>query len=117
MILMSAIKKLSGPKFLGRASFLANHFLALLIGAIVVLIGGAAHADSLSLVTSASAQGANDSVRWSQLGGNTQSLGATINATSNNGVGVTLNLSGPNSILAAVCPASSCSWSGTAMPS
>ena len=116
-MLMSGVEKLSGPRFLGCASFVANHFLAVLLGAITVLAGGVAHADSLSLITSAGAQGTNDSVRWSQLGGNTQSLGATINATSNNGVAVTLNLTGSNSILAVVCPASSCSWSGTAMAS
>ena len=72
----------------------------------------AAWADSLVLVTSQAAQGANDSVHWSQLGADGTTLGSSAAAASGAGSGVTLTLAGPNSLVSVVCSASPCSWAG-----
>jgi hypothetical protein len=74
-----------------------------------------ARADSLSLVTSAAGLNANDSVQWSQLGGNGLALPATFSANSAAQT-VTVNLNGPNSLLSIVCASSSCSWVGPGFP-
>ncbi|HLW71504.1 MAG TPA: hypothetical protein VKS22_12880 [Candidatus Binataceae bacterium] len=78
---------------------------------LVLLVRLSGWTDSLVEVTSESAQSANDSVSWSQLGGDGAVLSAsTFNANSAGG-SVTGTLSGPNSLVAVVCPASpSCSW-------
>jgi hypothetical protein len=73
----------------------------------------AAGADALNVVTSKAAQGANDSVAWSQLGVNATVLGLAFTATSAKGVTIAGTLAGANSIIAVVCAASPCSWSGT----
>src|ERR1700674_4703086 len=72
-----------------------------------------AWADSLTLVTSQAAQGANDSLQWSQLGADGTTLGTTSSATSVRGTTVTVSLTGSSSLVSVVCPASPCSWSGT----
>jgi Bacterial Ig-like domain (group 3)/Divergent InlB B-repeat domain len=69
--------------------------------------------DNVVLVTSQSAQGANDSVSWNQLGADGTLLAASVSATSTNGVAVTGSLAGPNSTPAVVCAATVCSWTGT----
>lgn len=69
-------------------------------------------ADSLSLITSMSAQSANDSIEWSQLGGDATSLTARFLATSAQGLSVTSVLTGSGSLTSVVCPATPCSWAG-----
>ena len=96
---------------IGRSSLVSSCF-GFFLGVLVIALHGSAWADSLSLITSAASQDANDSVRWSQLGGNTQALGSSANASSSSGIAVTLGFTGPDSILSVVCPSSSCSWSG-----
>jgi hypothetical protein len=73
-----------------------------------------AQADSLIEVTSLSAQGATDSVKWSQLGADATSLGTTFSATSRIGIPVAGSFAGatPTSVVAAACAASPCSWGG-----
>src|ERR1700693_590358 len=89
---------------------------ALLTFALAMFTTSAARADSLSLVTSASGLNANDSVAWSQLGGNGAVLPQRFKAGSGKGNSATITLVGPNSVVAVVCPASSCSWSGGGVP-
>jgi len=72
--------------------------------------------DHLVLITSQAAQGANDSVAWSQLGADGTLLTANLSARSVNGLAVTGALAGPNSIPSVVCSASVCSWTGTGFP-
>ena len=67
---------------------------------------------SLQLVTSATNQAANDSIAWGQLGAAGISLGASFNAASASGIGVTGALAGPDSLISLACPATSCDWSG-----
>jgi hypothetical protein len=88
--------------------------LRLLCGLIVfaVLSATAAWADSLVLVTSQAGQGANDSVRWSQLGTDGTTLGSSAAVTSGGGSTVTLALGGPSSLVSVACTASPCSWTG-----
>lgn len=86
------------------------------LGGLVVLIlfvTAAAFADTLILVTSRTAQGANDFVSWSQLGADATLLGSSFKATSVGGVAVTGTLAGPNSVISVVCAASPCSWTGS----
>ena len=85
--------------------------------AIVLLAATSSWADSLALVTSQAAQGGNDSVEWSQVGSNGTVLSASFGTNSNKGTTVSVSLSGPNSVLSVVCPASSCSWSGAGFAS
>jgi streptogramin lyase len=94
-------------------------YLRAIIGAMVVVLLAAtsSRADSLAQATSQAAQGGNDSVEWSQLGANGTTLSANFGATSNKGTTVSVSLSGPNSVLSVVCPASSCSWSGAGFAS
>lgn len=74
-------------------------------------------ADSLVVVTSSAAQGANDSVAWSQLGADATPLSSAFVATSAQGLGVTVDLTGANSLTSVVCPATPCSWTGTGFSS
>lgn len=76
----------------------------------------AARADSLVLETSATGQGANDSILWSQLGADATTLGSSFTAKSAQGITGTVTLTGANSLTAVVCPASPCSWSATGLP-
>jgi hypothetical protein len=73
----------------------------------------AAWADNLIPVNSQLGQGANDFVRWSQLGADATLLGANFNALSLGGVTVAGTLAGANSVISVVCAASPCSWTGS----
>jgi hypothetical protein len=83
------------------------------LGAAIVLILMAtvtAHADSVSVVTSLGALAANDTIVWSQLGVDATTLTATPSFTSAHGLTGSVSLSGPNSLVAVVCPETLCSW-------
>jgi hypothetical protein len=73
----------------------------------------AAWADTLISVTSPSAQGANDFVRWSQLGPDATLVGVSFSAPSVALLPVTVTLAGANSVVSVVCVASPCSWKGS----
>lgn len=80
----------------------------------VFLCATAARADSMLPITSHGAQASNDSVDWSQLGADATVLASGANMQSADGRTVSLSLTGPNSIVAAVCPvAQACSWTGS----
>ncbi len=78
----------------------------------ILLATSSAWADTMALVTSVAAQGANDSAVWSQLGVDATVLIATFHATSSRGLSVAGTLAGPGSLVSVVCPASPCSWGG-----
>jgi hypothetical protein len=86
--------------------------LLIMLGASPLLRG-----DTLAVVTSAAAQGANDSVAWSQLGADATALSSGFVATSSLGMGVTVGLTAANSLTAVVCTATPCSWTGTGFSS
>jgi hypothetical protein len=79
-----------------------------------------AWASGVTLVTNQTAQNANDSVSWSQLGGDAHPVANTFGATSVGGLTVSgtlagaSSISGPSSQTAVVCPPASgtCSWTG-----
>ena len=94
-----------------------NFFSLWWMGAIILLLTTAsAHADALALVTDSSAQSADDSVPWSQLGSNGTSLPASFDANSIGGTTVSVALTGPDSLLSVVCPSSACNWMGRGLP-
>ncbi|MGH7223791.1 MAG: hypothetical protein ACRELF_11220, partial [Gemmataceae bacterium] len=78
----------------------------------MLFVAASARADSLSHITALGAQGANDSANWSQLGPDATELGTTFTAFSSLGYEVNGSFSGasPTSLVAAVCPATPCSW-------
>ena len=85
--------------------------------AIVISIlpgAGDAIADSLSNITTQGSQGANDSAGWSQLGSDATTLGTTFDADSALGNPIAGSFAGSTatSIIAVVCAAAPCSWSG-----
>ena len=83
------------------------------LGAAILMIliaTGAARADSVAVVTSLGALGANDTIVWSQLGADATLLTATPSFTSTGGVTGSVSLAGPNSLVAVVCPSAACSW-------
>jgi Abnormal spindle-like microcephaly-assoc'd, ASPM-SPD-2-Hydin len=83
------------------------------LGAAILMIliaTAAARADSVAVVTSLGALSANDTIVWSQLGGDATVLTATPSFTSTNGVTGSVSLTGPNSLVAVVCPSAACSW-------
>jgi hypothetical protein len=97
---------------------LSSHRLfGILLVAFFILPIAPARADNLVQITSQGAQGASDAVRWSQLGSDDAVLSSSFGATSANNVSVSVNLNGANSLISVVCPASSCNWAGTGMPS
>ncbi|HVN64879.1 MAG TPA: hypothetical protein VMT58_09600 [Candidatus Binataceae bacterium] len=71
-----------------------------------------AWADSLSDITTPGAQGANDSVDWSQLGADGTALETSFNASSSMAISVSGSFAGSTatSLIANVCPNSPCSW-------
>ncbi|HKW89459.1 MAG TPA: Ig-like domain-containing protein [Candidatus Acidoferrales bacterium] len=71
-----------------------------------------AQADTMVNVTSQAGQGATDTALWSQLGADQKLLTASFAATSSGGLGVTVSLAGPNSIVSVDCVATPCSWEG-----
>jgi hypothetical protein len=83
-----------------------------LCAAIVLILAttAAAHADSVTVVTSLGALGANDTIKWSQLGADATTLTASSAFTSTNGLTGSVVLNGPNSLVAVVCPEALCSW-------
>src|SRR5579871_295842 len=101
-----------------RIRSLCRNFVGALVAmAVIGFAVGAAHAQTLSLVTSQAALNANDNISWAQLGsGNGSLLQSSFTATSANQNPIRVNLTGPNSITAVSCPASSCSWAGSGMP-
>src|ERR1700674_5047421 len=96
------------------ASMFSHAGLQRLCGLIVLAAFSttAAWADSLVLVASQTGQGANDSVRWSQLGADGTTLGSSSSATSGGGSTIMLTLGGPSSVVSVACTASPCSWTG-----
>src|SRR5271155_4710464 len=70
----------------------------------------AEHADNVAVVTSLGALGANDTIKWSQLGADATTLTASPAFTSTNGLTGSVVLKGPNSLVAVVCPETLCSW-------
>jgi hypothetical protein len=107
-----ATARLSRPD--GVSMFDRTALLKLCGSIVLVLIATiAARADSLVPVTSQSAQGANDSVRWSQLGADATMLGLTSTVRSVGGSSITLSLAGTGSLVSVVCPAPPCSWAGS----
>jgi Abnormal spindle-like microcephaly-assoc'd, ASPM-SPD-2-Hydin len=86
------------------------------LGSVVVLslIGVAgAYADTLKQITSSSAQGANDSLTWSQKGADGTVLAASFTATTAMANSVTAGMGAANSVISVVCTATPCSWTGT----
>jgi hypothetical protein len=74
----------------------------------------ALRADTLTQVTSTSAQAANDSLVWSQKGADGTVLAASFTASSTSTSNpVTVGMGAANSIISVVCSASPCSWTGT----
>ena len=82
--------------------------------AMICLAAAGAQADSMANITSQAGQGANDNVSWSQLGADQTLLAASFAATSTGGLGITVSLAGPNSIVSVDCVATPCSWEGGA---
>lgn len=81
--------------------------------AVCLLATTSGWADSLTLVNSS--PGSSNLLQWSQFGANGTTLGQTFSGSSTGATAVSVSLSGPNSVLAVVCPAGSCSWSGPGM--
>jgi hypothetical protein len=71
------------------------------------------HADTLKQITSSSAQGANDSLAWSQKGADGTVLAASFTATTAMANSVIAGMGAANSIVSVVCTANPCSWTGT----
>jgi hypothetical protein len=98
----------------GKAWKRLSHFLSWLWNLVLlVLFTTAAWSDSLVLVSSQAAQGANDALHWSQLGPDGTILAASFTAKSASGLTVTANLAAPNAVASVVCAATPCSWTGT----
>jgi hypothetical protein len=76
----------------------------------VMLMAAAARADSVSVVTTLSGLSANDTILWSQLGADATELTASSSFSSSNGLTGSAVLTGPNSLIAVVCPETLCSW-------
>ena len=88
------------------------YLLGVLI-ALAFLPAGKACADTLTLVTSPSGQGANDSLNWSQQGADGKILAASFSGKTALGSTVNVSLAGANSVISVACVASPCSWTGT----
>jgi hypothetical protein len=86
------------------------------LGGIVALffagVAGA-NADTLTQITSSSAQNANDSLAWSQKGADGTVLAATFPVTTGTANSATVSLGAANSMISVVCTANPCSWTGT----
>ena len=81
--------------------------------ALSLVSGVTMHADTLQQITSSSAQGANDSLAWSQKGADGTVLAASLTATTAMANSVTVGMGAANSIVSVVCSANPCSWTGT----
>ena len=83
-------------------------------GGCVCLLGASvAFADTLTQVTSSSAQGANDSLSWSQRGADGTVQAVSFTATTAMANSITVGLGAANSVISVVCTATPCSWTGT----
>jgi hypothetical protein len=91
----------------------ARYHLLLVVIALTLTLAGTAWADTLTLVTSPSSQGANDSLNWSQQGADGKVLAASFTGKTALGSTVTVGLAGANSVVSVVCAATPCSWTGT----
>ena len=105
------------PLWCREYSFKYRAFSSLIAVIVLSMMTGIARAQTLSLVTSQAALNSNDNVSWTQLGEDGQTLGSSFKVTSTNANSVTVNLNGTNSVTAVSCPAPSCSWAGSGMPS
>ncbi|MGE5204510.1 MAG: choice-of-anchor D domain-containing protein [Chlamydiota bacterium] len=102
----------------GRGLMMGRATAAVGVCVLLVLLGAAPLlGDSLVVVTSAAAQGANDSVAWAQLGTDATTLSSAFVATSSLGMGISVGLTAANSLTSVVCPATPCSWTGTGFSS
>jgi hypothetical protein len=77
---------------------------------LILLATAAARADTVNPVTSLGGLSANDTIAWSQLGADAATLTANPAFTSTHGLTGSVTLSGPNSLVAVVCPETLCSW-------
>ncbi len=77
---------------------------------LLVLFNATAWADTVTLVTSATNQKADDSLDWSNLGPDATVLGSSFSSTTAKNNAVTGKLKAANSLTAVVCPATPCSW-------
>ncbi len=84
-----------------------SFFSTLLCG--LLLCATSAMADTVGVLSPGNL---TDAFNWSQLGPDGTVVGSAFGVTSNNGLVANVNLAGPNSITAVVCPAGSCSWVG-----
>jgi hypothetical protein len=96
-----------------KTSVLAFGILAILF-ATILHSTTFAWADTVNVVTTQSGQNATDSIGWSQEGGDGTILGTNFNAKSAGAAPASVTLTGANSIVSVVCPASQCSWAGAA---
>jgi hypothetical protein len=95
-----------------------NLHTTILTGLASVFLGaGVLNADTLSVVTSASAQKATDSINWASVGGDQQLLTAGGSVKTVKGATAQVALSAANSMLSRVCSASPCSWTGAGFTS
>jgi hypothetical protein len=83
-----------------------------LVALFFAVVAGA-KADTLTQVTSSSAQSANDSLEWSQKGADGTVLAASFPAATGTANSATVSLGAANSIISVVCTANPCSWTGT----
>src|SRR5258708_33918439 len=82
------------------------------VGAAIVLIlfATAARADSVAVVTSLGGLSANDTIVWSQLGGDATDLTATPSFTSTHSLTGSVALAGPPTPLPRGCPETLGPW-------
>lgn len=80
---------------------------------VAVLAASAASADTLVQVTTQAGQAATDSVQWTQLGADQTLLVSSFSAMSAGSKTVSISLTGANSVVSVICPATPCSWTGS----
>ena len=99
----------------GMAKMLNRRALMNLSGVVALSLMGVtgAQADTLQQITSSSAQGANDSLAWSQKGADGTVLAASFTASTATANSVTVSMGATNSVISVVCSATPCSWTGT----
>jgi trimeric autotransporter adhesin len=99
----------------GMAKMLNRRAWMKLSGVVALCLIGVigAYADTLQQITSSSAQGANDSLVWSQKGADGTVLAASFTATTAMANSVTASMGAANSVISVVCSATPCSWTGT----
>jgi hypothetical protein len=94
--------------FNGKTLMKLGCVVALWLASVAVMRG-----DTLTQITSSSAQAANDSLAWSQKGADGTVLAASFTATTAKSNSVTVGMGAANSVISVVCTASPCSWTGT----